>query len=349
VSIAIVGAGIIGLSVAWRLSQAGRRVTVFDKGYSGKEASWAGAGMLSPGGEVDEASEFGRLLVESRSLYREFVGELRHESGLPIDYQECGALELAYSAAEMEAIDARAAAQAKLGINSKAVPAADVRAFWPRVRADALTGARFYPADAIVNSRDLVAALQAACTNRGVALREQAPVRKLTVRGENTLVQSQREESFDSVVVAAGAWSSGLVVEGVPPLPLVEPVKGHLIGYQQPPQTCDTIVRHGHNYLLQRANGMLIAGASVEHSGFDRAIQPDLVKSLAERAAFVLPHLADTTPTDVWIGFRPGSDRVRIEPWHSQRLHLAYGHFRNGILLAPVTADRIVAMLAPAS
>jgi glycine oxidase len=130
-------------------------------------------------------------------------------------------------------------------------------------------------------------------------------------------------------------------VEGAPALPGTEPVKGHLIGYQQPAGTCHTIVRHAHTYLLQRASGLLICGASVERVGFDREISPDVVASIAEQAAFVFPHLRETAPSEVWTGLRPGSDALRVGCWHSNRLYLAYGHYRNGILLAPLTAERI--------
>jgi glycine oxidase len=118
-------------------------------------------------------------------------------------------------------------------------------------------------------------------------------------------------------------------------------VKGHLIGYQQPEQTCNTIVRHGRTYLMQRSNGLLIAGSSMERVGFDRELDPVIESDLAKRAGFIMPHLTETSPTESWMGFRPASDDLHVGVWHSPRLYLAYGHFRNGILLAPVTAERI--------
>ena len=156
---------------------------------------------------------------------------------------------------------------------------------------------------------------------------------------------AQSTRRFDAAVMAMGAWSSTLTVRGVPTLPTAFPVKGHLIGYLQPDQTCSTILRHKHTYLLQRANGLLIVGASVEHAGFDRTLQAETTATLAREAAEVLPHLGETTPTEVWAGFRPGSDAMHIGAWYSPRLYLAYGHYRNGILLAPVTAERIAGEL----
>jgi glycine oxidase len=341
-TVAVAGGGIIGTSIAWRLAQRGWRVTLFDKGSLGGEASWAAAGMLSPGGEIEGPSDFASLATESRRLYSGFIGELEKASGLAIDYQECGALDLAYSQPEWQALQARAVRQAATGIRSKQVSRDHVLTFWPRVRRQGLVGAFFYPDDAIVNTREEMVALAATCQRFGVAVRQNCPVHKAGISDKEVTLESGKGiETFEAVVIAAGAWSNAIVVDGPPALPSAEPVKGHLVGYQQPEQTCHTVVRHGHYYLLQRASGLLICGASVEHVGFDREIRPEVVASLTEKAGFVFPHLSETAPSEVWTGFRPGSETLRIGSWHSRRLYLAYGHYRNGILLAPLTADRI--------
>ncbi len=341
-SIAVIGGGIIGLSIAWRLAQKGFRTTVIEQNSLGGEASWAGAGMLAPGGEIDQPSSLASLAIESRQLYGEFVRELETASGLAIDYQECGGLDLAYSPEEWEELHARAGRQSALGIESKPLTPKQVSTFWPRIQPDKLAGARFYPGDAIVNPREVVLALASACRQRGVEVRQNCAAERIAINDNSVEVHTGRERKpFSAAVIAAGAWSSSINVTGAPPQPLAEPVKGHIIGYHQPEQTCNTIVRHGHTYLLQRSNGLLIAGASVEHAGFDRQIDPARIATLAAEAAFILPHLSETEPTETWIGFRPGSDLLHIGRWHSEKLYLAYGHFRNGILLAPVTADRI--------
>jgi glycine oxidase len=342
-SIAIVGAGIIGLSAAWRLAQAGWQVTVFDQGAIGGEASWAGAGMLAPGGEIDGHSQLATLALESCGLYPAFIRELQTVSGVEIDYQQCGALELAYSEAELDALTDKAARQADLGIVSKAIALTRIRQFWPRVRVEGLAGARFYPGDSLVNPRQVVHALRMICESAGVSLYPNCPVTKIDVSPGAVLIERlNASERFEALVLAAGAWSNSIALQGVPATPAVGPVKGHLIGYQQPDQTCSTILRYGHTYVLQRANGLLIVGASVERAGFDRSVKAEVIEDLARQAALVLPHLAETTPSEAWIGFRPASEDPRIGVWHSPRFYLAYGHYRNGILLAPVTAQRLV-------
>lgn len=341
-SVAIAGAGIIGMSIAWRLAQHGFSVSVFDKSSIGGEASWAAAGMLAPGGEFDSLSELARLAIASHRLYRKFVRGLEEAAHLTIDYQECGALDLAYNAAQWNALLERAERQANFGVPSKALSVNQVATFWPRVRTQDLAGALFYPADAIVNPRELVVALSAACRDLGVELLENSPLVSAEISAVGIRLNTEAAtRQFDALVIAAGAWSSSIQVHNVPSLPLSRPVKGHLIGYQQPDQTCNTIVRHGHTYLLQRANGLLIAGASVEDAGWDRGIDLKIIASLAQEAGFVLPHLSETSASETWIGFRPGSDTLHIGCWHSRRLYLAYGHYRNGILLAPITAHHI--------
>jgi glycine oxidase len=345
-SVAVIGGGIIGLSIAWQLAREGWRVAVLEKNLAGGEASWAGAGMLSPGGEVEGHSALADLAMESRELYGRFIRELEAASGFAIDYQECGAVDLAYGAEEMQHLEERGACQASLGIVSKPVLADQIAAFWPRLRTKGLKGGRFYPEDAIVNPREVVLATAAACRKQDVQILQNCEVTRIEIGERAARVQAcGMNAAYQAAVIAAGAWSNEIAVEGVAPIPVAEPVKGHLIGYQQPAQTCNTIVRHGHSYFLQRANGLLIAGTSVERVGFDREVRREIVAGLQSQTEFIFPHLCETKPSEAWMGFRPASDAVHIEAWHSERLYLAYGHYRNGILLAPVTAQKIVKQL----
>ena len=147
-------------------------------------------------------------------------------------------------------------------------------------------------------------------------------------------------------VIAAGAWSSGIAVtiDNQPfPLPRSFPIKGHLLGYRLPAGSLAATVRHDHTYVLQRADGFTIAGSSTEDAGYDRTIDPQIVSAVATRAGALVPALASLKPESVWVGFRPATDAAaprigRVDP---SRLWLAYGHYRNGILLAPATCDRI--------
>jgi glycine oxidase len=294
----IIGAGIIGMSIAWRLAQRGLKVEVFDAGKVGGEASWAGAGMLAPGGEVDAASTFAKLTVESLGLYPDFVRELESESGVLIDFRQCGAVELTSS-------DERARAQAALGIRSSRRNAREI----------------FYPDDAVVDPRQVVQALRIACERRGAQIHEN---HRVTVIDE-------------PAVLAAGAWSSSVATPVA--IPHSFAVRGHLVSYQLEPGSVPHILRTADTYILQRKSGLTIAGSSMEQVGFDRVVSPEIVADIDRRAREILPGLP--APHEAWLGFRPATSSLEpnIGRLAGTEIFLAYGHYRNGILLAPITAD----------
>ncbi|MDE3196732.1 MAG: FAD-dependent oxidoreductase, partial [Acidobacteriota bacterium] len=296
----VVGAGIIGLSCAWRLSQKGRKVTVFDKGEAAREASWAAAGMLAPGGEFDSDSPAAQLALRSLKLYPDFVRELEEESGLAIDFRQCGALDLSPGEGTAE-----------IGIRSTETAY--------RGRA-----ARFYPDDALVDPRDVTRALLQACRKRGVGIREHEPVTRIA--GDDS----------EGVLIAAGAWSSQLF----PGLPESSPVRGHLVAWPLTPGRLGPILRERHTYLMQRSSGLLVAGSTTEHVGFDRGIDERAVAGIVTRARTLLPELPDEPPCLTWNGFRPAiaAEMPRIGRIAGTSVWTAYGHYRNGILMAPETA-----------
>ncbi len=325
----IVGGGIIGCSIAWRLAQRGFQVTIADRGRLGAQASWAGAGMLAPGGEVSGPSLWAHRTVESLRLYPGYVRELEAESGMKIDFRICGALELAYTDYEAFDLNRKASSQATLGIRSTSLDPVEVRTLAPALATDGLTGARHYPDDAIVDPRDVIRALKVVLTARGVSLHEETRVDRLTTKSGTT-------------VLAAGAWSGELLPEGVE-APATVPVKGHLVGYHLPPGSLPAILRHGHTYILQRANGFTIAGSTTERVGFNPDVDPATVARLHQRARRYLPALLRASPDESWVGFRPGieGDTPQVGQVGETNLWLAYGHYRNGILLAPLTAGLI--------
>jgi glycine oxidase len=161
--------------------------------------------------------------------------------------------------------------------------------------------------------------------------------------GGNVQIHGQQ---FAAAVISAGAWSGHIRVNGRCELPAAEPVKGHLLGFELPLGACPTIVRHKDIYLFQRGTGAVVAGASVEHVGYEREVDEAVWRPLLTRIRRVLPVLEKVRPVEVWTGLRPKSDAMHIGAWKDMPLFLAYGHYRNGILLAPVTAERIAQALA---
>lgn len=341
---AVIGGGIVGSTIAWRLAQQGWRVALFEKGRFGSEASWAAAGMLAPGGELDHTAEAAQieLFLESRSGYGGFVEELTRETGVAIDYLECGAIDVAYTGEEWDELVRRTDRQRPFGIVSRTLTADQIRTISPHIETEHLKSALFYPGEAVVAPRDIMAALRAACEKHGVEIREDRAVANVETGPSDVAVDG---EPFTAAVIAAGAWSGAITINGDAALPGSEPVKGHLVGFELPIGACPTIVRNRDIYLFQRGSGMVVGGASVEHVGFQRDIDESVSDSLIARIRRVLPVLEKVQPVDVWTGFRPKSDCLHVERWRDTAVFLAYGHYRNGILLAATTAARMVKLI----
>lgn len=344
--VVVIGAGIIGGSIAWRLAQSGLRVTMVDSGAMGGEASWAGAGMLAPGGEMETRDVWSDLGTQSLALYPAFVDELEKLSGSSIDYQQCGAAEIVFSAEEWPVVQRRAAAQRLMGIPSAPLAVSELRGRVAGLAGEP-AGVLFYPQDALVDPRDVTRALKIACGAAGNGIREGWRVRSIQAHGDSIIISDGKDTiAAGAAVIAAGAWSGEIAITGdrMPPsLPPTLPVRGHLIGYSLQPGSIPLIVRSGHTYLLQRKNGFTITGTSSETVGFVRPVDSVICEEIAQRAAGLLPKLADAGPYTAWNGFRPstpsGQPEIRRVP--GTRLWLAYGHYRNGILLAPITSRLI--------
>jgi len=323
-TVTIAGAGIMGLASAWRLSQQGWRVQVFDAREPAREASRAAAGMLAPGGEIDSNVALARMALRSLALYPEFVRNLREESSLPVEFSQCGAVEIAFDESQQQALTEKAANQAAIGIESSPCH----YNHW---------NARHYPNDAIVDPLSITRALLATCRTRGVQIHEHEPVTEILPNGKGVRT-AKGDYPSDRVLIAAGAWSSALL----PGLPEVYPVRGHLIYFEMEPGLLKTIVRSGHTYVLQRASGGVVAGSSMENAGFDRTLDSAIVEDIHQRAAKLIPQLAGLEPSDYWNGLRPATDvGPVVGRLTGTNIWTAYGHFRNGILLAPDTAHTI--------
>lgn len=308
----IVGGGLIGTCIAWRLVQRGARVKIADASPLGGEASTAAAGMLSPGGEFEAPSPWVDLGVASLRLYPSFVEELTRETGAALDFRVCGCLHI-----EENPPESRAEFQRRAGIRVERRP----QGF-------------FYPDDAVIDPAATLRALRCAVEARGV-------------HTEMRRVTEIDAAAYAAVVIAAGAWSGHLRVtyDGrVVQLPESVPVKGHMIGFEMPPGLLGPFLRHGQTYVVQRSDGFVIAGTTEEHAGFDTRIDAGICAEIHRRAAAIVPALAAVEPARRWIGFRPGPldpAGPRVGRVAGTNVWLAYGHYRNGVLLAPLTAARV--------
>jgi glycine oxidase len=327
VDVAVVGGGVIGLAAAWRARQRGLEVAVLDRGDLGSGASRAAAGMLAPVAEAD-AQERALLMhnLESARRWPAFARELLDVTGLDVGYRACGSLLLARDRDEAEHVDRERALRTRLGLRVERLLGSEARRREPAL-APTLRLALALPDDHAVEPARVVAALIEACSRAGVHLRPGTPVEDLAA------LPAER------VVIAAGAWSGGLG-PGVP----VRPVKGQALRLRDPggPGLCEHVLRFEGGYLVPRGDGRYYLGATVEERGYDTAVTALGVYELLREASELLPGLLELEIDEAFAGLRPGTpDNAPIlgtDP-RDERLVWATGHFRNGILLCPVTAD----------
>ena len=347
ISVAIIGGGVIGLSIGWRLAERGVAVTVYERAAAGRGATWAAAGMLAAGSEVEpgEAALF-PLLAHSQALWPSFAAELKDASGIDVDLRTEGTVSIALTPDDLARLRQTYALQQRTGIGSRWLSRAEALELEPWLN-PRLAGAVLVAGDHQVDSRILAEALKTAFAAAGGTLREDAgDVGIKTVRGRAVGVEVRTVVHYaDIVIVAAGAWTPdvpGLPSDAQPP---VRPVKGQMVALGMNPGA--SILSHvlwtPKAYLVPRRDGRLIIGATTEERGFDPTLTAGAMLSLLESAWRALPGIEELPILESWAGFRPGSrdDAPILGATEIENLILATGHHRNGILLAPVTAEAI--------
>lgn len=346
-TVAIVGAGICGLGIGWRLAAAGCPVTVFDRGRAGEGASRVAAGMLAATAEVEPGEEaLVALTREAQAAWPEFARELAQASGVDPWYRDDGTLSVAVTRDEVERLDFTHRLQRDLGLDAERLSGVEARRLESYL-SPAVSAAVFSPRDHQVDSRRVVQGLRSAFLAAGGNLHEHAPVTAVHIAGGRVRgIRSGGEtHRADVVVLAAGAWSrsvAGLADTARPP---VRPIKGQVVELAMDPAApLLTRVLWGPGvYLVPRRDGRLIVGATVEEKGFDDRLTAGGVLALLESAWRVLPGIDELPIGDQLVGFRPGSpdDAPILGPGPVEGLVYATGHHRNGILLAPVTGDAV--------
>jgi glycine oxidase len=334
--VAIIGAGVAGLGIGWRLAQAGADVTVFDRGQPGSGATWAAAGMIAPAGEFgDKKNSETDFARHSADLWPDFARELEEFTGATIGYRRCGAYLLADNAEHAALLRARH--------GGEFLDSAALRQREPLV-SETLPGASFIADDGLVDNRALGQALALAFVKAGGKLSANEPVVRIDHAGGSvtTLRTAFHHYEADAYLLCAGAWSSRL--EGLPAhvLPPVIPVKGQIIALS--PSSGATlpsgILWSNSVYMVPRRDRLLV-GATVEECGFDSALTAKARNWLRTEAIASAPALASWAVADHWAGLRPGTpDGLPILGRSALgSLYVATGQFRNGILFAPAIAE----------
>ena len=351
----VVGGGIIGLAVAWRARARGMEVTVLERDTAGAATSHVAAGMLGPVAEV-QFGESGRRLLElglrSAELWPSFASELEGDSGVDVGLMRTGTLLLARDADEARELERQLAFRGSLGLPIERLRPSEAREREPAL-APTVRLALEAPDDHSVDPRLVLAALRAACLASGVKLREHALVARIELAGGRVtglLLAGGERLRAANVVLAAGPWSER--IEGLPEgarVP-VRPVKGQILRLRdrEGPGLLRRVVRFEGGYVVPRADGRYVLGATVEERGFQALPTVGGVYELLRDASELVPGVSELEIEELSVGFRPGTpdNAPAIGPSSVQGLTWATGHYPNGILLAPLTAEMVVGLLA---
>ena len=344
---AVVGGGVIGCSVAYHAARRGAKVALFEAEGVGSGASGAAAGMLNAQAEAHESGPFLDLLLASRELHKTLAPELYEETGLDPEYVWSGTLRVALDEGFAQELAEKHAWQREAGLSARLLDGEDARELEPGL-SPAAVAALYLPEDGQVNSPRLVRALALAAIRNGTHVAEAGRVVGFTPeRGRVTGVRTVREEvSAGSVVLAGGALSGLLSAELGLRLP-VHPVKGEILTVIARPDAIKANVWDDRCYLVPKRDGRVVVGATEVPGNYDRRPSLGGVAKLSGAAAEILPELADATFAGDWGGVRPGtSDELPILGGVAglEGMFLATGHYRNGVLLAPVTGEAISAL-----
>jgi glycine oxidase len=348
--VAVIGGGIIGLSVAWQLARAGVETVVFERSEAGKSASWAAAGMIAPQAEVGfEELNFLKLGQESLALYPQFLAELSEDSAMTVALDTRGTLMVALDRDDREALRREFEFRKKIGLAVEWLSGSEARELEPLLSAK-VTSAIWLPDDGQIDNQALIVAIREALVRRGGKIYEQTPVERIEIeQGKVTgVIIGSGKVKAKQVVLAAGAWSReiGGLPEAV--LPAVRPVKGQIVTLKMSePLVLTKVIRSPRVYLAPKFDGRLIVGATSEEKGFDTKPTAGGVLTLLDEAYEAVPAIYELPMEEVRVGLRPGSrdNEPLIGESAIKNLFIATGHYRHGILLAPVTAYAIAAQM----
>lgn len=345
----IVGAGVIGLSIARELSRRGiNRITIIDRRRAGHEATFAAGGMLAVQAETDEAGDFFDLCRTSRDLYPQLAAELADETGIDIELDRAGTLYLAFTSSDSREIDHRFRWQKNAGLNVEKLSAAETRKIEPFVSPD-VRESLIFPDDWQVENRKLAAALIRFAVDRGIDLREETECRRLIVKNGRVIGAETAGGKIyaQQTILAAGAWSSMIEADSVS-VPEIRPIRGQIVGFQTAKRLFNHVIYSPRGYLIPRADGRILAGATVEDVGFENRMTPDGIEYVSRNAFEIAPSISGLKIAEEISGLRPkASDALPVIGGfpHVENLIVAAGHYRNGILLAPITAAAVADMV----
>jgi glycine oxidase len=338
----IAGGGLIGAAVAMELAQAGLRVGVFDSQHPGMEASWAGAGILSPAPENPVMFPLVPLGKASLTLYPEFVAGVEESSGQVTGFRAKGTLEALFSRETKTELSTIIALHHGLGLKAEPLRAEDARELEPAI-SDEIQAGVLRPEEASVDNRALTSAVLEVAVRNGVKIFPGSGVKAIWrdgARCKGLVLQNENVEA-KWTVIAAGCFSAG--IEGAAQYAPVRPAKGQMVALRASELKIERVLWSEKIYLVPRNDGRILAGATVDYAGFEKSLTAGGIEKILSAAIQLAPGLANAHIEESWAGLRPDSpDHLPIlGPTDLDGLLIATGHFRSGILLTPITARLI--------
>jgi glycine oxidase len=342
--IVVIGAGIVGCATAYELARRGASVQVVDDRPAGMGATQASAGVLAPYIEARDDSPLLELTVRSLDLFDKFVARVSSVSGLPVTYRRTGTLEIATEVESLTRFEQQRIALSRRGITAEVVDAAAVRREEPQL-ADGVLAGLLIPAHGYVVAGELTRALAAAARRHGAQLIEHGRVKRIAEREGELVVETERGPlAGNGVVIAAGSWSGQIEVSGVTARLPVRPVRGQLLHLAWSGVPLRRVIWSERCYLVPWEDGTLLVGATVEEAGFDERTTAAGVHDLIDAACEIVPRIWTAGLISAKAGLRPATtDDLPIIGMSTVIPNLMYatGHYRNGVLLAPLTAQLV--------
>ena len=341
----IIGGGIIGGSIAWELARRGLHPLVLDRQEAGREASWAAAGMLQTAPESADGFPLVPLARASLALYPEFVAAIEADSGRTVGLRRTGAMEIFFSSGGARALSTFIALHHGLGLPAEALPLDEALEMEPALSRHAQAAA-LLPQECALDSRALTDAVLAAAVAGGAVVLAGVGVESLIVNGARVegVIAAGHRFAADHVILAAGAFSSRL--DAARRYAPTRPVRGQMVALLSSAPPIRRVLRSTRGYIVPRDDARpqrLVAGSTLENAGYEKRVTPEGIARVLEAAQEIVPDLAAAEIVETWSGLRPDTpDHLPIlGPTELEGLTIATGHFRNGILLAPITAKLI--------
>jgi glycine oxidase len=338
--VAIAGGGVIGAAIAFELARAGLRVAVFDRHHPGQEASWASAGILSPAPESPGMVAMVPLGKASMALYPDFVAQVEEISGQVTGFRPKGTLEALFSHDTKAELSTIIALHHGLGLKAEPLGPDDARELEPML-SEEVEAAVLRPEEASIDNRAFTAAILEAAARSGAEIFSGEGAHGIWREGNRCaglLVEKNEKVEARHTIIAAGSFSA--TIEGAAPYAPVTPAKGQMVALRGDDVPIERVLWSDKIYLVPRNDGRILAGATIEHIGFDKRVTAGGIQKILAAAFELAPGLANARIEETWAGLRPDSpDHLPIlGPTDLDGLLIATGHFRSGILLTPITA-----------